>query len=254
MGAEIIKIEPPGVGESLRRAESSPGGVGYSFLMLNANKRSVTLNLKHPRGREIILKLIERADVLVENYSAGVMESFRARLRGLARPLPAPGLCERQGLRERRSVGAPGRDGLHGAGELGLHERDRLSRSQRGENARHLHRHGHWQPSRKRHPGRAAAARAQRARAKGRGRDARRVRPGNDRPYRRPTAGAQAGASRQSPSQCLSLRRLSRRRRRDSDFLPHRIALARAGEADGARGVDRRSAFQESRDATCQRR
>jgi len=76
MGADIIKIEPPGMGESLRRAESSPGGVGYSFLMLNANKRSVTLNLKHPRGREIILKLIEGADVLVENYSAGVMESF----------------------------------------------------------------------------------------------------------------------------------------------------------------------------------
>jgi CoA:oxalate CoA-transferase len=76
MGAEIVKIEPPGTGESLRRAESSPGGVGYSFLMLNADKRSVTLNLKHPRGREIILKLLERADVLVENYSAGVMESF----------------------------------------------------------------------------------------------------------------------------------------------------------------------------------
>jgi len=76
MGAEIIKIEPPGTGETLRRPEASPGGVGYSFLMLNANKRSVTLNLKHPRGREIILKLLERADVLVENYSAGVMESF----------------------------------------------------------------------------------------------------------------------------------------------------------------------------------
>ena len=76
MGAEVIKIEPPGTGESLRRAEASPGGVGYSFLMLNANKRSVTLNLKHTRGREIILKLLERADVLVENYSAGVMESF----------------------------------------------------------------------------------------------------------------------------------------------------------------------------------
>jgi CoA:oxalate CoA-transferase len=76
MGAEIVKIEPPGTGESLRRAESSPGGVGYSFLMLNADKRSVTLNLKHPRGREIIFKLLDRADVLVENYSAGVMESF----------------------------------------------------------------------------------------------------------------------------------------------------------------------------------
>jgi CoA:oxalate CoA-transferase len=76
MGAEIIKIEPPGVGENLRRPDSSPGGVSYSFLMLNANKRSVTLNLKHPRGREIALKLLERADVLVENYSTGVMESF----------------------------------------------------------------------------------------------------------------------------------------------------------------------------------
>lgn len=76
MGAEVIKIEPPGRGENLRRPESSPGGVGYSFLMLNANKRSVTLNLKHPRGRQIMLKLLEHADVLVENYSAGVMESF----------------------------------------------------------------------------------------------------------------------------------------------------------------------------------
>jgi CoA:oxalate CoA-transferase len=44
--------------------------------MLNANKKSVTLNLKHQRGREILLKLLENADILVENYSAGVMESF----------------------------------------------------------------------------------------------------------------------------------------------------------------------------------
>jgi formyl-CoA transferase len=88
MGAEIIKIEPPGEGESLRRAASSPGGVGYSFLMLNANKRSVTLNLKHPRGREIMLKLIEHADVLVENYSAGVMESFGLGYQDLRGPFP----------------------------------------------------------------------------------------------------------------------------------------------------------------------
>src|ERR1700687_5859143 len=74
-GAEVIKIEPRGTGESLRRAESSAGGVGYSFLMLNANKRSVTLNLKHSRGREIMLKLIEGADVLVENYTTGALES-----------------------------------------------------------------------------------------------------------------------------------------------------------------------------------
>src|SRR6202034_2570192 len=46
LGAEVIKIEPPGSGEHLRRPGSSPGGVNYSFLMLNTNKKSVTLNLK----------------------------------------------------------------------------------------------------------------------------------------------------------------------------------------------------------------
>ena len=76
MGADIIKIEPPITGEVLRRPELPPGGAGYSFLMLNANKRSVTINLKNQRGQEIVLKLLEDADVLVENYLDGVMESF----------------------------------------------------------------------------------------------------------------------------------------------------------------------------------
>ncbi len=76
MGADIIKIEPPVTGEVLRRPELPPGGAGYSFLMLNANKRSVTINLKDRRGQEIVLKLLEDADVLVENYLDGVMASF----------------------------------------------------------------------------------------------------------------------------------------------------------------------------------
>ena len=76
MGADVIKVEPPGAGEFLRLPEVSRGGVGYSFLMLNANKRSVTLNLKHPRGLEIMLRLLEGADVLAENYLGGVMESL----------------------------------------------------------------------------------------------------------------------------------------------------------------------------------
>ncbi len=75
MGAEVIKIEPPNTGEVLRRPDG-PGGVGYSFLMLNAHKKSVTLNLKTERAREIALKLLESADVLVENYLDGVMASF----------------------------------------------------------------------------------------------------------------------------------------------------------------------------------
>jgi crotonobetainyl-CoA:carnitine CoA-transferase CaiB-like acyl-CoA transferase len=76
LGAEVLKIEPPGRGEHLRRPEVSPGGVNYSFLMLNPNKKSVSLNLKDPRGREILLRLLEQVDVLAENYTAGVMESL----------------------------------------------------------------------------------------------------------------------------------------------------------------------------------
>jgi crotonobetainyl-CoA:carnitine CoA-transferase CaiB-like acyl-CoA transferase len=88
MGAEIIKIEPPKMGEMLRRPDVSPGGVNYSFLMLNANKKSVTLNLKHPRAREIVLKLLENADVIVENYLDGVMESFGLGYEQLAPQFP----------------------------------------------------------------------------------------------------------------------------------------------------------------------
>ncbi len=76
LGADIIKVEPPGTGEYLRMLPSSPGGTNYNFLMLNANKKSVTLNLKHPRGREILLRLLEGADVLVENFVTGVMEDL----------------------------------------------------------------------------------------------------------------------------------------------------------------------------------
>jgi formyl-CoA transferase len=76
MGADVIKVEPPVTGEVLRQPKIPPGGAAYSFLMLNANKRSVTINLKDRRGQEILLKLLEHADVLVENYLDGVMESF----------------------------------------------------------------------------------------------------------------------------------------------------------------------------------
>jgi formyl-CoA transferase len=76
MGAEVIKIEPPGTGEGLRFVAADPGKTNYAFLMLNANKKSVTLNLKDERGRALLMKLLERADVFVENYAGGTMESM----------------------------------------------------------------------------------------------------------------------------------------------------------------------------------
>jgi formyl-CoA transferase len=71
----VIKVEPPGQGEQGRAASTDvPGLDSYYFLLLNANKRSVTLNLKHPEGRRLLGCLIERADVFVENFAPGIIE------------------------------------------------------------------------------------------------------------------------------------------------------------------------------------
>jgi CoA:oxalate CoA-transferase len=71
MGARVLKIEPP-EGDVVRRRkrEVEP----WPLVMLNSNKESVVLDLKQPRGREIFLALVEKADVLIENFAAGVMD------------------------------------------------------------------------------------------------------------------------------------------------------------------------------------
>src|SRR5437016_12520558 len=75
LGAEVIKIEEPKRGDQGRKASSElPGADSFYFLLLNANKRSITCNLKHPRGRELLCRLIERSDVFVENFGPGVIE------------------------------------------------------------------------------------------------------------------------------------------------------------------------------------
>src|SRR4051812_37834844 len=69
-GADVIKIEPPG-GDIIRRKAISPGGASYSFLMLNAGKQGMSLDLKQPGGRELFLRLVERSDVVLENFRDG---------------------------------------------------------------------------------------------------------------------------------------------------------------------------------------
>jgi CoA:oxalate CoA-transferase len=73
-GAEVIKIEPPGEGEFLRMRPPTSRGANSNFLMLNAGKKSVALNLKDPRGRDLLMQLLESADVLVENYAADALQ------------------------------------------------------------------------------------------------------------------------------------------------------------------------------------
>ena len=71
-GADVIKIEPP-QGEFLRARAAVSGGI-IPFAMLNANKRSATLNLKDERGRELMLRMVREADILLENYAAGSLD------------------------------------------------------------------------------------------------------------------------------------------------------------------------------------
>lgn len=78
LGAEVIKVERPGTGDLARQLGADPvrnrAGMGISFLAQNAQKRSVTLDLKQDRGKALLKRLATGADVLVENFRPGVMQ------------------------------------------------------------------------------------------------------------------------------------------------------------------------------------
>ena len=77
LGAEVIKVERPGGGDLARQLGADPdrnkAGMGVSFLAQNAQKSSITLDMKHARGKELLKRLVKTADVLVENFRPGVM-------------------------------------------------------------------------------------------------------------------------------------------------------------------------------------
>ena len=76
LGARVIKVESP-AGDLARRLGADPAfareGMGISFLAANAGKESIAIDLKHPEGREVFLRLADRADAVVENFRPGVM-------------------------------------------------------------------------------------------------------------------------------------------------------------------------------------
>jgi crotonobetainyl-CoA:carnitine CoA-transferase CaiB-like acyl-CoA transferase len=76
MGAEIIKIEVPGQGDDSRKYPPFVGSESAYFMNLNRNKKSLVLNLKDERAREIFLNLAKRSDVVLENFRPGTMEKL----------------------------------------------------------------------------------------------------------------------------------------------------------------------------------
>ena len=77
MGADVIKIEPPKTGDMMRASPPVINGESLAFANINRNKRSLALDLKKPGARELLLKLAAKADVWLENYRPGVLESLQ---------------------------------------------------------------------------------------------------------------------------------------------------------------------------------
>jgi crotonobetainyl-CoA:carnitine CoA-transferase CaiB-like acyl-CoA transferase len=110
MGAEVIKIERPGVGEPARStppyagpkgvniAKQTEEDISLSILKRCRGKKGITLNLRTPEGKELFLKMVEKADVVVENYRPGTMEKLGLDYPVLAKANPAIVYCSLTGF------------------------------------------------------------------------------------------------------------------------------------------------------------
>ena len=101
-GAEVIKIEQPGIGDYIRSMQPLVNGVGSGHLQVNRNKKSVVLNLKKPEGTEIFYKLVKKADILIEGFRPGVAERMGIGYEAISKINPGMIYC---------SVSSYGQDG-----------------------------------------------------------------------------------------------------------------------------------------------
>ena len=104
LGADVLKIEEPGLGDYARAMPPFTRSVGQAFLAVNRNKRSVALNLKHPAGREALLRLVDGADALLESYPPRRDGAAGAGLRDAARAQSAAGRLQHLRLRPGRPL------------------------------------------------------------------------------------------------------------------------------------------------------
>ena len=94
LGADVIKVEPPGRGDITRgQLRDVPNVDSLYFTMLNCNKRSITLNMKAAHGVEIFTELLKTSDVLVENFGPGVLDRLGFPWETIQQINPAYDLC-----------------------------------------------------------------------------------------------------------------------------------------------------------------
>ena len=139
-GAEVIKIEDPGKGDPLRHWRVE--GHSLFWKAYARNKKSLTLDLRKPRAKELLLGLVERAHVLIENYRPGTLEKMGLATGSAAGPQPAPGGRARLRLGADGALRPEARLRHAGGGHVGLRRQDRLSRPRSGAAADGARRHG----------------------------------------------------------------------------------------------------------------
>ncbi len=114
MGAEIIKIEQPGIGDETRRwGPPFVEGEATYYLGINRNKRSMTLDLRDEKGKEILGKLLLKADILIENFKVGTLENWGFTQKWIEKNFPQLIHCSITGYGNKGAkAGMPGYDFL----------------------------------------------------------------------------------------------------------------------------------------------
>ena len=97
MGADVIKVEDPNLGDYMRAFPPAKGGVGGRYLAVNRGKRSMVLDLKQAAGRDALLAMVEKADVVVESFRPGVMAKLGLAYEVLAARNPKIIMCSISG-------------------------------------------------------------------------------------------------------------------------------------------------------------
>jgi alpha-methylacyl-CoA racemase len=97
LGADVVKVEDPRLGDYLRAFPPAKGGLGGRFLAINRSKRSLALDLKADLGRATLLRMVERADVVIESFRPGVMDKLGLGYQALCARNPGIVVCSISG-------------------------------------------------------------------------------------------------------------------------------------------------------------